>query len=166
MASNPKPPTPPEKRAEVLRLHGEGMTRNDIARTVGVSGSTVSKIVAEAGGTFARGGEVKAATEARKTDAAAIRAELELQYAQDAQRLRSQIWQPHKYIDHGGRDYDRVEWTQDEPSPVDKLKLMQASTIAVDRSLKISDSGRGTADLSAVDQWLAHMLGASAPGED
>lgn len=148
-----------DKRKLVLDLHAQGLPRNEIARRADVAAGTVTKIVKAAGGTFERSAETKAATEARKVDAAAIRAELEIEYAQEARRLLGQIRQPHTYIDHGGRDYTRVEWTQTEPSPVDKLKLMQASTMALDRSLKISDHGRINSDLAVVDKWLAHMFG-------
>lgn len=43
---------PEETRAEIVRLHGEGLARNAIARQLDVSGSSVSKVCREAGLTF------------------------------------------------------------------------------------------------------------------
>jgi hypothetical protein len=128
-----------DQMQERLRdLHSRGFGRNAIARELGIAAGTVTLYAQELGLSFERGPGVKAATAARKADAAALRSELELQLLEDAQKLRAQVWQPHTYIDHGGRDFTKVTWTQDEPSPVDKLKLMQAAGIALDRSIKLA----------------------------
>ncbi|MEV6395575.1 helix-turn-helix domain-containing protein [Streptomyces sp. NPDC051907] len=65
-----------DDREQVRRLHAEGMTRNQIARTTGRAAATVSKIAGELGLTFAGGARVAAATEARQADAAARREQL------------------------------------------------------------------------------------------
>ena len=145
-------------------LHAAGVSRNDIARQMNRSGGTISKYAAELGLTFDRS-SVQAATDARKADAKAKRAELELLLLDDARRLRGQIWQPHTYIDHGGKDFVRVEWQQDEPTPTDKLKLMQATGAAVDRSIKIADhdSDQGVDAAKSLLGALAEKLGISQP---
>lgn len=127
-----------EHRDRVADLHARGYGRNAICRELGLSAGTITNICQHAGLTFDRAA-TKVAVAARKTDAAALRSELELQLLEDAQRLRAQVWQPHEYIDHGGKDFAETRWTQQEPSPVDKLKLMQAAGIAVDRSLRLGD---------------------------
>ncbi len=132
------PPVTQEDRDRVADLHARGYGRNAIAREVGRPGSVVTGICQALGLTFDRAA-TKVAVAARKTEAAAVRSELELQLLDDAQRLRAQIWQPHEYIDHGGKDFTKVTWTQPEPSPVDKLKLMQAAGAAIDRSVKLGD---------------------------
>lgn len=152
---------------EVQRLrsmHAAGATRNDIARALDRSGSTVSKYAAEHGLSFDRAG-VAAATEARKADAKAKRAELEVLLLEDARQLRAQMWQPHTYIDHGGKDFVRVEWTQQEPTPTDKLKLMQATGSAIDRSLRIAehDSDQGVDAAKSLLGSLAEKLGLKPP---
>jgi hypothetical protein len=91
-----------------------------------------------------------AANEARRVDAAARRTELQHLLLEDAEKLRARLWKPYEYIDHGGKDYLEVRWTQNEPSPTDQLKLMQAAGIAVDRSLKISDHDSDTGTIEAV----------------
>lgn len=60
-------------RAQVAALHSEGESRNAISRAMGRSASTVSKIARDLGLTFAGGARVAAATEARRSDAAARR---------------------------------------------------------------------------------------------
>lgn len=134
----PQPRVTSEQRALVEELHGKGLGRNVIARRMNLAAGTVTKIAQAAGLAFDREA-TRVAVAARKADAAALRAELELDLLQDAARLRGQIWSPHTYIDHGGKDFTKVTWEQDEPSPVDKLKLMQAAGIAVDRSVKLAE---------------------------
>jgi IS30 family transposase len=63
-------------REAVRRLHAEGKTRNAIARAIGRSAATISKIAREEGLTFAGGARVAAATEARRADTAARREQL------------------------------------------------------------------------------------------
>ncbi|MFF0744201.1 helix-turn-helix domain-containing protein [Streptomyces sp. NPDC004111] len=63
-------------RAEVRRLHAEGKSRNQIARSTGRSASTISKIARAEGLAFSGGARVAAATEARRADAAARREQL------------------------------------------------------------------------------------------
>lgn len=138
MARGGKPPLTDDEVDRIRDLHARGYGRNAIARELGRSGGAVSKWCEDLGLDFNRE-STKVAVAARKTEAAALRSELELQLLDDAQRLRSQMWQPHEYIAHGGKDFDEARWTQDEPSPVDKLKLMQAAGIAVDRSVKLGD---------------------------
>lgn len=118
-------------------LHGRGLSRNAIARETGWSAGTITAVCERLGLSFDRE-SVKAATRARKADAAQLRAELELQLLEDAQKLRAQVWQEHTYIAYGGKEFIKRSWKQDEPTPVDKLKLMQAASIALDRSVKLA----------------------------
>lgn len=128
----------PDQRQRIEDLHGEGLGRNVIARKVGLAPATITKVCRELGLSFDRE-HTRVAVAARKADAAALRSELELAFLEDAARLREQVWLPHTYIDHGGKDYTRVEWTQDEPSPADKYKLMQSAGIAVEKSMRLSE---------------------------
>jgi hypothetical protein len=126
------------QRRLVEDLHGKGLGRNVIARRVGIAAASVTKICTDLGLTFDRE-HTRQAVAARKADAAALRSELELTLLEDAQKLRGQLWQKHTYIDHGGKEFTRVEWTQDEPSPGDKHRLMQAAANAIDRSIRLSE---------------------------
>lgn len=158
----------PQQRDDVARLHKAGKSRNGIARELGISAGTVTAIAQELGLSFDRS-STKAATAAKKADLASRRADLEALLLDDAHRLRAQIWQPHTYVDHGGRDFVKVTWEQSEPSPVDKLKLMQAAGIAIDRSLKIAamETGADEDHAKAMLVGLFEKLGqAWRAGED
>jgi hypothetical protein len=126
------------------------------------SGRTVSRIAKELGLSFERGDQVKAATEARKVDAKARRAELALALLDDAARLRAQIWQPCTIHNFGGRDNTHNSHDIDEPLFADKLKLMQAATLAAGKAIDIDryDSGTGLGEVVSLLDRLAASLGA------
>ncbi|MEY9837430.1 helix-turn-helix domain-containing protein [Streptacidiphilus sp. EB103A] len=134
----PKPrPVTEADRTEILRRHGAGESRNAIARAVGRSGETVSKVVAAKGLTFERGPEVAAATEAKLTDLAARRAKLALDLQSDAERLREQLWKPAKVYAFGGKENTYEQVIHPEPPFSDKRAIMSTVATAVDRSLKL-----------------------------
>lgn len=153
MANRPVTDT---ERQQVAELHAAGCSRNDIAAQLGRSGATISKIAAELDLSFDRT-SVKAATAAKVADAKSRRAQLMHDYLDDAQRLRQQIWEPHEYIDHGGKDFTEARWTQNEPSPVDKLKLMQASTTALNGSIRL-DLHDGDGSIEQVGSLLSSLF--------
>ncbi|MFB7617816.1 helix-turn-helix domain-containing protein [Kitasatospora sp. NPDC056181] len=154
----PSPVTDAE-RAEILRLHSEGVSRNEIMRRTGRSARIVTGTVQAAGGSFARAAEVVAATEARLIDLEERRTTLAHDLHQDAERLRAQLWQPHLYFDWGGKDHEYDERLQPEPTPADKRSLLGAAGLAIDRSLKLVPP-KPTA---GADDALS-MLGALAAG--
>lgn len=138
-------------------LHARGYSRNAIQREISdLSAGTITAVCQRLGLDFDRT-SIKAATAARKADAAQLRSELELQLLDDAQRLRAQVWQTHEYINHGGKDFIEVRWTQTEPSPVDKLKLMQAAGIALDRSVKLASLDKSD-EVEAAKSMLGKLL--------
>lgn len=157
MAQRPPPLTDAEL-ARIRTLHAAGTSRNDMARILGRSGSTISKAAEQMGLSFDRE-MVKAATAARVADARARRADIMHKLLDDADRLRGQIWEPHEYRAHGGRDFVEQRWTQPEPTSADKHKLMMATSAALTSSMRLDlhdvDSGASTAK---------SMLGALAAG--
>lgn len=152
-----------EARGEIIRLHGEGLGRNEIARRVGCSLATVTKVCHAEGLTFDRSA-TKAAVEARKVDAAAMRAELQIGLLQDAKRLRLELWTPCTVFNFGGKDNTYEERELNAPPFADKLKLVQAVGVAITHSLRIADHDANTADLPVVDAWLQHMTGGADGG--
>src|SRR5687767_5032223 len=90
-------------RQRIAELHARGMTRNEIARELGRSGKTVSKLAVELGLTFDRAATA-IATQAKHLDARARRAGLALALLADAERLRAQLWAEIKIYNFGGRD--------------------------------------------------------------
>jgi hypothetical protein len=148
------------ERAEILRRHAAGETRNQIAAATGRSTGTVSNVVADAGMTFARGPEVQAATEARQADLAALRSQLALDLTRDAIRLRQQMWEPAIVYAFGGKDNTYEEHHVDEPPPPDKRSLMGTAGMAIDRSLKLAppkDDTGAEAARSMVGQLMAGL---------
>jgi hypothetical protein len=169
----PRPgPLTEQERAEIRRRHAAGESRNAIAKALGRSGSTISGVIADQGGSFARGPEVVAATEARKTDLAARRAKLAEKLQDDAERLREQMWEPHTYFDWGGKDHDFDTHTAPEPTPADKRALISAVATAIDRSMKlvppVDETGEDAARsmLGALAAGIAHFAGTDPPEED
>jgi hypothetical protein len=140
----------------IADLHGRGLSRNAIVRETGWSAGTVTAVCERLGLSFDRA-PVKAATAARKADAAQLRAELELQLLEDAQQLRAQVWQEHTYIAYGGKEFVKRTWKQDQPTPVDKLKLMQAAGIALDRSVKLASLDKSD-EVDAARSMLGQLL--------
>lgn len=156
-------PISDDERQAIRGLHAEGLGCNEIARRLGRSSAAVSRAAQAMGLSFDRAATVTA-TKAKRANASALRAQLMLDYLTDAQRLRQQIWQPHEYIDHGGKEFVEARWVQPEPSPVDKLKLMQASTMAADRSIRLElhDSDDGAKDAASLVKALAAGLNVAA----
>ena len=152
-------PVTDAERQRIIELHAAGKSRNDIAAEIGRAPSVVSRTAAQLGLSFDRSA-TKAATAAKVADAKSRRAALLLNLLSDAERLREQIWSPHEYVDHGGKDFDEARWTQHEPTAADKLKLMQAAGIAVDKSLRLEQHDADAQGLAAVDAWLQSMMGA------
>src|ERR1700754_2319171 len=129
-------PVTDEDRQRVAQLHAEGESRNAIAKELRRSGRTISRIAADLGLEFDRE-RTRVATEARKDDARSRRAALSLALIIDADRLRQQLWQRAHYVAHGGKEFERADWTMDEPTFADKAKIMQSVGIAVDRSVRL-----------------------------
>lgn len=151
---NAHAPLTDNDRDLVRQLHAAGAARNDIAREIGRSPSTVSKLAKELGLSFDRT-KTAVATAAKVNDAKARRAQLQLDLLGDAERLRRQLWEECEYIDHGGKDFNEARWTQPEPSSADKLKLMQAAKLALDGSLRLDQH-----DGDGSNETVGSLLGA------
>jgi hypothetical protein len=143
MAGRPKTPKrgprplTDEDRAEILRRHQAGESRNSIARTMQRSGETVSKIVAQAGQSFARAADTRVATEVRTADLAARRTAFAVRLQDEAELELDRLRQPTEYFDWGGKDHDFDTHTTREPVASDRRAIMSTVAAAVDRSLKL-----------------------------
>ncbi|MER5501088.1 MULTISPECIES: helix-turn-helix domain-containing protein [unclassified Streptomyces] len=89
-------------RRAVRRHHAAGMGRNDIARKIGRSPSTVSELVAGAGPGFDRAAEVPTATAVRKAGPDARHTEVAHRLHDVAEREIGRMTQPQLYFDRGG----------------------------------------------------------------
>lgn len=130
-------------REAVRRLHGEGRPRNVIAREIGRSGSTVSKIAAGLGLSFDRAETTAVATAARSADLASRRVALAEKLHDDAERLREQLWAPCIIGQFGGKENDWNEVPRDRPPFADQRQIMGAVSVAVDKSMKLAPPDTG-----------------------
>ncbi|MFB7399774.1 helix-turn-helix domain-containing protein [Streptomyces rubiginosohelvolus] len=154
-------PVTDQERETVRQLHAEGLGRNAIAKQLKRSGRTISEIAGELGLSFARAAEVRAATEVRQADLAALRAQLALDLTQDAMKLRAQMWEQTTVYSFGGKENSYNDHTFDEAPAAEKRALMGTAGMAIDRSLKLSPPESDTEGLAAVDAWLKGMMGGS-----
>jgi len=144
---------------DVRRLHAAGLGRNAIQAETGRSGRTVSRIAKELGLSFERGEQVKAATEAKKTDAAARRARLQVDMLEAAEKLLGQMFAPTVVFNFGGSENIYREKTRLEPPFKDKREIASALTQLVNGSTRLAELDKGT----GIDQAKS-MLGALAAG--
>jgi hypothetical protein len=154
-------PIPAEFHARFRELHADGCGRNRIARELGFPSVQISRTAEYLGLTFDRS-RIQAATEARLADLAERRSLLAEDLIGDAEKLRTQIWQPHLYWDWGGKDHDYDEKLADEPTPGDKRALMATAATAIDRALKlappIEQQGSGSDDAKSMLGKLARGI--------
>lgn len=165
---SPRRPVTQAEHDQVAELHAQGKTRNAIAEIMDRSGSTISSIAAQHDPplSFERGPEVAAATEARRADLAALRAELAYKLAVDAEKLRAQMWEETTVYSFGGKENEYNEHTFPEAPAAEKRALMGTAGMAIDRSLKLSPAdinGGGTDDaksmLGKLAQGIAELAG-------
>jgi hypothetical protein len=138
----------PQIDQQLVDMHAAGLTLTACAKGLGRSKTAVSRRAKTLGLTWDRA-QTKAATAAVVADNKSRRAAIEAGLLDDVQRLRAQMFAPCKAFNFGGKDNTYNEVALDQPVFADQLRIMQAATTAVDRSLKIavhdSDSGAGPA---------------------
>lgn len=129
------------------------MGRNDIARELGISGGKVSKDAKRLRLLF-DGSQVLMATEARRREAAERRAVLSIALLDDAEKLRERLFKPMKYVQYGGKDFERQEDTFPQPIPQDQAHLVRAITTLVDRARQLDEYDRIGSTLADAFSYL------------
>ncbi|MFE3578726.1 helix-turn-helix domain-containing protein [Streptomyces vinaceus] len=157
-------PVTDAERAEIRRLHAEGLGRNEIARRLGRGTRTVSVHCAAMNLIFDNTA-TEAATAARNAQLAEKRSILADALVDDALRLTEQMWQPAKVFNFGGKDNTYEEKDVPEPPAADKRALMTAATAAAAQSLRLVPAETETEGMAAVDQWLRGMMGGTPAPE-
>jgi transposase len=144
-------PLTAKDRRRVRELHAAGKSRNQIAREIGRSASTVSKLAVELGLDFDRSATA-AATVARSTDLAARRVRLAEQLQDDAERLRAQLWESCKYGEFGGKDNVWSQVTLEQPRFGDQRQIIGAVQTAVNTSLRLqpAEGGEGAGEVRSM----------------
>ncbi|MFF3497390.1 helix-turn-helix domain-containing protein [Streptomyces sp. NPDC002795] len=125
-----------DERAEIIRLHGEGHGRNEIARLTRRSQRTVSVICAEEHLVFDVT-QTEEATRHRVAQLAEKRVILADAFTDDALHLSAQVWQPATIHSFGGKEHTYNSRDLDEPLAADKRALMAAATNAAAQSLRL-----------------------------
>ncbi|ALM38221.1 helix-turn-helix domain-containing protein [Streptomyces sp. FR-008] len=151
-------------RRRVRELHAQNKSRNEIARELGRSPSTVSKIAAafDPPLSFDRAPQVEAATRARTADLAARRAALALDLQGDAERLRAQLWSECTVGEFAGREGEWHETRLDRPRFGDQRAIIASVQTAVGTSLRLApaeggeDAGQVRSMLGALGEALTH----------
>lgn len=154
----PRPWEPTE--TDTLRaLHGDGLSLNAIAKRMSRSKDVVSRRAADLGLNWDRT-RTAVATQAVILDAKARRAALQMNLLEDAERLRRELWLPVEYIDHGGKDFFEVRWTTPKPNYQDRLRIIQAVGVALDKSLRLADfDSTGADEVRSLLGGIAARLG-------
>ncbi|MBD2760063.1 helix-turn-helix domain-containing protein [Yimella sp. cx-573] len=160
----PRPLTAIEQD-ELRRRHADGQSLHAIAQEMGRSKRTISEYAKKIGLSWDRS-RTAAATKARVADAKDRRARLALDLLDDVEQLRAQLWAPASYVDHGGKDFTRVDWTLDRPVFADQLKIMQAVNIGVEKHLRITNHDAGGSEaVRSLLTGLADQLGLTNPDQ-
>lgn len=129
-------PVEDAERAEIIRLHGEGYGRNEIARLTRRAQRTVSIICAEEGLVFDTT-MTEDATRHRQAQLAALRTDTAMDLHLDGMKLTQQMWEPCTIYNFGGKDNTYEDHDVDQPPPIDKKSLMAAAGIAFEKSMKL-----------------------------
>lgn len=129
-------PVEPQKRAEIISLFAEGLSRNAIARRAGVAGATVSKICADEGLAFDRS-KTALAVRAHQIDLAEARVLLAKKIAVRADELLEDMDAPMFVHNFGGRENTYVEELIDSPTVEARQRMMTAVGIGFDKITRI-----------------------------
>ncbi|RLK13314.1 hypothetical protein DER29_4332 [Micromonospora sp. M71_S20] len=132
----------------VRELHAQGLGRNAIAREIGRGERTVSRLAAEQGLSFDRKGATAKATEAKKADGAARRAQLQLDALEAAHKLMGQMFQPALVYNFGGKENDYNSTTLEEPPFADKRNIATAIQALAATALKLAEYDKATGNES------------------
>jgi hypothetical protein len=164
MPNQPRKPTPAE--VEAIRAgNAAGKSTYLIAKELGISRGHISRWSPDLGLSWDRS-KTAAAGEARRQECANKRAQLELDYLDDAQRFRAKCRQPFTYVFVTGKV------TMPEPYPSDQRAFQQMSIASMTASLRIAehDSGvnieRGRSLLADVAAALAVDTGPPTDDDD
>lgn len=152
----------PEEYDECERIirANPGISRNEVARRMGRSAYSVTKMAHSRGLTFDRT-KTRAATEAMVADAAARRAALAEALLNDAERLRRELFSPTLAFNFGGKDNTYEEREIPQPTPADQLKIVQAVATAAKSHLELVkyDQGDEADTAKSILAGLARQFG-------
>ncbi|MFB7908125.1 helix-turn-helix domain-containing protein [Kitasatospora sp. NPDC056076] len=152
-------PVTDEVRAEILRLHAENLSRNEIMRRVDRSARTVTETVHDAGLTFARSAQVVAATNARQADNKDRRTRAVQRLYDRVERIQDRLAEDEYRYQHVTHTGMVVTVSDEYPPASDEKHLAGAVTGYLNAAARLEAIDAGT----GADDALS-MLGALAAG--
>ncbi|MEU5847452.1 helix-turn-helix domain-containing protein [Saccharopolyspora shandongensis] len=153
-------------RDRVRALHAQGKTRNDIAREIGRSPSTVSKLAHAAGLSFDRT-KTAAATAAKQRDNQARRADLVGRLYGRGEAILDRVEAPRYKFTTATVNGIETKALDHVPAQEEKaLATAVSSHLAAAAKLEAVDTDRGTGAVRSMIGSLAHALGVANPIED
>lgn len=149
------------KRAQLRKLHGEGLSASAIARKLGVHASTVSRWAKAEGLSFDRS-KTAEATAAKSIDLAAARTRLAEKMAARAEQLLDSLDGTYLVYSFGGRDNTYSEHTLDKP-PVEVVRnAVTTAGITFDKLTRIVEKDPDVSGAASVVQSLEAGILAAA----
>jgi hypothetical protein len=126
--------------AHLAQLHGQGLTRNQIAKAMDRGTATVSRLAAKLGLDFDRT-RTAVGTAAKVLDAKARRADLALKLLEDAEQLRERMHASYT-VWRILNDGELVTGQLARPDARDQRDLMIAASTAIEKSLRLDEYDR------------------------
>lgn len=155
-------PVQPEQRARAISLHAKGKGRNEIAAAVGISTASVSRIIANAGGSFDRSKTAKA-VEAHRIDRAAVRADIIDRMYTRGQKVLARL-EADKFAYRVPTECGTEMVYDDDPPAGDEKNLAAALGMYVQNATKLEtiDAGTGVEKVHSVLDSIAAGFAAAA----
>ena len=147
------------EQATVRALHAAGRGRNEIARETGIPQTAITSFCQDEGLSFDMPPETAQAIRARADRCRALRAELAEGLLKDAVRLRGQLFAPAKVFSFGGKDNTYEERDVEEPVFADKRNIVQAVSVAVTASTRLTTYD-GDGDEESMKSAITQLFGA------
>ena len=151
------------QRDKIIELHKAGLSRNDIARTSGVSAGTVTNVCRAAGLSFDRSA-TKVASEAKRVDLADARLNLAQRLNTAALDMLDMLDKPFTVFNFGGKDNTFASEVLDTV-PVDARRTIITSTaIVFDKISRIVEKDNGGLEntVGVLDALSGNLAAAAA----
>lgn len=130
------------------------MSRNAIAKAVGIGAATVTKIIADAGFKFDRS-QTAAAVKAHTFDLAASRLQLAEKMMTVAHTMLDSASSPYTVFNFGGKDNTYEEHTLDTPPVEAKRSMVVTAGIAFDKATKVLE--KSTEGIGRAESLVDHL---------
>lgn len=149
-------PISDDQRQRIIDLHGQGLSRNDIARVAGVSAGTVTNVCKANDLTFDRSSTEKA-TRARVADNKSRRAAIVDRLYRRSESILARLEAgTYTYRMMGPNGSEKV---RDEDPPADAERSLATSIgIYLDKASKLEDYDKSAADEAAVTDSVVDRL--------